>query len=134
MSIKVVVVASLVALSASAALALVPAPELFLASVGRGQGSCPGGVCAEWRTSVWISNPSSTTTAHVEIAFLKRGQANTSPAVVNVAIAPGQSKQFADIFNGLFQLDGVFGAFRLRSNVAITGFASGMPPRSDPAG
>ncbi|MFI5166832.1 MAG: hypothetical protein ACHQQS_09455 [Thermoanaerobaculales bacterium] len=123
MNVKAVAVALCVALLATAALALVPAPELFLASVGRGQGSCPGGVCAEWRTSVWITDPSSTTAAQVEIAFLKRGQSNTSPAVVNVTIAPGQSQQLTDIFNDNFHLDSVFGALRLRSNVAITAFA-----------
>ena len=99
MDIKAPFGAVCAALSATAALALVPAPELSLTSVGRGQGACAGGVCSEWRTSMWITNPSSTTTAQVEIAFLQRGQANTSPAVLDVTIAPGQSRQFTDIFN-----------------------------------
>ena len=108
---------------AAAASALVPAPELFLASVGRGQGACPGGVCAEWRTSVWVTNFSTTTTANVEIAFLKRGQSNLSPAVVDVAIPPGVSRQFTDIFHDNFNLDGVFGALRLRSNIPVIAWA-----------
>jgi len=119
MKIKALVLCLGAVLSTTAAFAIVPGPEVFLASVGRGQGACPAGVCAEWRTSVWVTNPSTTETAQVEIAFLQRGQANTSPAVINVWIQPGQGEQFTDIFNDYFHLDGVFGALRLRSNVHI---------------
>ncbi|HVN76092.1 MAG TPA: hypothetical protein VMT19_07225 [Thermoanaerobaculaceae bacterium] len=123
MNLKAVMIVVCVALSATAAFALQEATELFLVSVGRGQGACPGGVCAEWRTSVWITNPSTTDSAQVEIAFLKRGQSNTSPATVNVSVGPNASEQFTDIFNDSFHLDGVFGALRLRSNIPIVAFA-----------
>ena len=123
MNLRTAVLAVCLVLPATAALALQEATEEFLVSVGRGQGACPGGVCAEWRTAVWITNPSTTASALVEIAFLRRGQSNTSPAVVNVVIGPNASQQYADIFNDHFQLDGVFGALRLRSNIPIISFA-----------
>ncbi len=122
MRLRAAVLVVCATVSATAAFGLQEASEVFLVSVGRGKGACPGGVCAQWRTSVWITNPSAAT-AQVEIAFLKRGQANTSPAVVDVAIAPNASQQFSDIFNDSFHLDGVFGALRLRSNVPIVAFA-----------
>jgi hypothetical protein len=106
-------------LAPAAVFAITPAAEVYLASVGRGQGACPGGVCAQWRTSAWVTNLSTSTTANVEIAFLLRGQANLSPATVNVSIAPGESREFLDIFADTFGLDGVFGALRLRSNIAV---------------
>jgi len=123
MRLKAAVLLACIGISATTALALQEASELFLVSVGRGQGACPGGVCSEWRTSVWITNPSASATAQVEIAFLKRGQANTSPAAVTVSIGPNASEQFTDIFNDTFHLDGVFGALRLRSNIPIVAFS-----------
>ncbi len=122
MRVKALAFASCVVLSVTAAFAVTPATELFLASVGRGQGSCPGGVCAEWRTTVWITNNSGQT-AQVEIAFLARNQANTSPPVVDVSLDAGESQQFTDIFADQFGLDGVYGALRLRSNVQIAAAA-----------
>ncbi len=119
MVIKRAVVATCVFLMAGAGLAITPAAEVYLASVGRGQGRCPGGVCAQWRTSVWATNLSTTQTAVVQIAFLLRGQANQSPNSVSVSLAPQASREFSDIFADTFGLDGVFGALRFRSNVAI---------------
>lgn len=123
MNLRAAVFVVCAGLSATTALALQEATELFFVSVGRGQGACPGGVCAQWRTAVWVTNPSVTDSAHVEIAFLKRGQSNTSPAAVDVTVAPNASEQFTDIFNDLFHLDGVFGALRLRSDTPVIAFA-----------
>jgi len=108
----------LLALAVSAS-AVVPTGEVYLASVGRGPGSCVDSVCAQWRTSAWATNLSSTQTATVQIAFLRRGQANLSPTTVPVSLAPGESREFADIFADTFNLDGVFGALRFRSDIPV---------------
>ena len=62
-------------LVAASALAVAPATDVYLASVGHGQGACVDGICSEWATDAWIYNPSSTS-ATVTIAFLPRGGAN----------------------------------------------------------
>jgi len=109
-------------LVASLSFALTPATELYLASVGHGQGACVQGVCAQWRTTVWVTD-NSATAATLEIAFLKRGQANLSPLEVAFTVDPGHSHEFTDIFADTFHLDGVFGAIRIRSNVPVTATA-----------
>jgi hypothetical protein len=109
-------------LAAPLAFALTPATELYLASVGHGQGACVQGVCAEWRTTVWVTNLN-TVTATLEIAFLQRGQNNLSPREVSASVAPNQTVEFADIFADTFHLDGVFGAIRISSNILVTATA-----------
>ncbi|MCD4751125.1 MAG: hypothetical protein K8R59_17265 [Thermoanaerobaculales bacterium] len=92
--------------------AVVPATDLFLPSVGRGQGACPGDVCSLWRTDVWIFNADPASTVTVEMTFLRRNAANSDPEVETVEIGPGQTLELADIMATVFQLDGVFGALR----------------------
>ncbi len=104
------------------AFGLIPATELYLASVGHGQGACVQGVCAEWRTTVWATNLNATT-ANLQIAFLQRGQANQSPLTVSISLAPDQSMEFTDIFADTFHLDRVFGAIRIRSDIPVTATA-----------
>jgi len=108
---------------APAAMAVVPSTEVFLPSVGRGQGSCPGGVCSQWRTDVWVLNPSVAGSATVQISFLLRNADNSDPATETVTVAPGQTLELADVMQSLFALDGVFGALRLVADqeVAVTG-------------
>ncbi len=103
--------------------AVEPARDLFLPSVGRGQGSCPGGVCSLWRTDVWVLNPDASATASVDILFLRRGQANPDPTSVTVAVGPGQTLELTDIMLTSFASDGVFGALRFVADrdVVVTG-------------
>jgi len=113
---------SLLVLTAAQLAAVTPATNLFLPSVGRGQGACPQGVCSLWRSDVWIFNLDDAVPAEVEIAFLVRGSENPDPATVNLSIPAGQSVELADVLQSEFGLDGVFGAFHLLSDreIAVT--------------
>ncbi len=120
---KLLIVSLLLASVAGTALAVSPGTDVFLASVGRLQGSCPGGVCALYRTDVWIYNPSTSQTATVGVYFLARQTANTAPAVQYVQVAPGETKAELDIFQTLYGLDEVAGALELKSDqqIVVTG-------------
>ncbi|HUK11874.1 MAG TPA: hypothetical protein VLW17_01115 [Thermoanaerobaculaceae bacterium] len=122
MTPKVLSFAAAALLAAAVVSALPAGTELYLASVGRGQGACVASVCSQWRTSAWINNVSSAT-ANVELAFLKRGQSNLSPATATVAVPAGQCVEFLDVLKVPLGLDGVFGALRIRSDqpVFVTG-------------
>ncbi len=105
--------------------AVTPSQESFLLSVGRGQGSCVtvGGqqVCSQWRTTVWIHNPSATQSATVDIFFLER-KVNTSPTSRRVTVAPKESREFTDLFKDTFgfaESDVKFGALRIVSDVEV---------------
>lgn len=120
---------ALAVVCATWALAVTPAQESFLLSVGRGQGSCvtvgAQQVCAQWRTTVWIHNPSATQSATVDIFFLER-KVNTSPTSRRVTVAPGEAREFTDIFKDTFgfaESDVKFGALRFLADreVAVSG-------------
>ncbi len=124
-----VLATALAMLCAGSGFAVTPAQESFLPSVGRGQGTCVtvGGqqVCPQWRTTVWIHNPSDTQAATVDIFFLER-KVNTSPTSRRVTVAPKESREFTDIFKDTFgfaESDVKFGALRFLSNqdVAVSG-------------
>jgi len=100
------------------ALAVTPAVDVYLPSVGHAQGACPGGICSQWRTDVWIYNPASSS-ATVQISFLRRDTENTSAPSQTVTVAPGETKEYVDIISSLFNLDGVYGALRFVSNTAV---------------
>jgi hypothetical protein len=105
---------------AGAALALPPSTDQYLVSVGRLQGSCPGGICALFRTDVWILNPSTQST-NVTITFYYRPEIYQPPVSATVAVAAGQTRELADIFQNpaAFNLDGVAGALRFESAVPV---------------
>lgn len=126
---KRVLATALLTLCAASVLAVTPAQESFLLSVGRGQGSCVtvGGqqVCSQWRTTVWIHNPSATQSATVDVFFLER-KVNTAPASRRVTVAPKEAREFTDIFKDTFgfaESDVKFGALRFLSDqdVAVSG-------------
>ena len=120
---KLFLVPLVLALFSGTAMAVSPGTDVFLASVGRLQGECPGGVCALYRTDVWIYNPSTTQSATVEVSFLARQNSNPSPATQPVTVAPGETKALLDIFDTLFGMDDVKGALRFTSDqdVVVTG-------------
>jgi len=114
-SLTMFAIATLVAASA---LAVAPATDVYLASVGHGQGACVGGICSQWVTDAWIYNPSASS-ATVTIAFLPRGGANTSPTTVQVTVAAGETRELKDIIYNQFGLDPAFGALRFTSTAAV---------------
>ncbi len=115
-SLPIAILAILVA--APAAVAVTPATDVYLPSVGHAQGACPGGICSQWRTDVWIYNPS-TAAATVTVSFLRRDTENTAPPTRDVTVAAGETKELADIVYSLFNLDGVYGALRFVSTTAV---------------
>ncbi len=106
-----------------AALAVEAGMDLYLPSVGHGEGQCPGGVCSQWRSDTWIYNPSESATATVEVEFLQRDSANHSPPSQTVSVAPGETRELLDVVLSLFGLDNAYGALRFVSDleVVVTG-------------
>src|SRR5512136_2798584 len=76
--------------------AVVAGRDLYLPSVGHGQGQCRGGVCSQGRSDAWIYNPSSSATATVQVSFLNRDQENGNPPSEPVTVAPGETKELVD--------------------------------------
>lgn len=103
---------------AAPALAVAPASDVFLPSVGKGQGSCVGGVCSQWSTAVWILNPGAQL-ATVTISFLQRGADNSTPVMQTVNVPAGQTVSLPDVMANPFGIDGKFGAMRFVSDVPI---------------
>ena len=105
---------------ASAGLALTPAIEQYVPSVAHAQGQIVNGVRAQWRSDVWVFNPSSEAAA-VDIFLLLRDQANPNPEVRQVTVNPGETRYFPDIVLSLFNHEDAGGALRVVSNVAVEG-------------
>ncbi|MEE4271495.1 MAG: hypothetical protein V2I67_07475 [Thermoanaerobaculales bacterium] len=106
-ALVVVLSGVLVGMASEPALAGFAGTEVYLPSVGRGDGVGS----SVWRTTLWIHNPSSTT-AQCEIQFLLRNQANPSPDTHLESIPPGATVVFEDVTWNLFGIDG-FGALRV---------------------
>lgn len=108
---------------ASAVVALPPAKEAFILSAGQG----PGSGTSQWRTDVWIFNPSTTQKATVDIYFLPRttGSAgNTNLTSRRVEVNALETRELAAILSTTFGLAGTnFGALRFVSDldVVVTG-------------
>jgi hypothetical protein len=99
---------------------VVPATDQWIVSVGRGQGACPGGVCSQWRTDLWIFNPSSTATANVTLSLFERVAFPTGlPATRAVEVEPGKTAEFVDVVYGLFGFESRFGALRAESDIPV---------------
>jgi len=109
----------LATLGVGTGLAATPATDLYLPSVGHARGACPGGVCSQWRTDVWIFNPPSNPGANVTVSFLRRDAANTNPDQVTLALAPGEVQEIADAVLELFGADDAYGALRFVADVPV---------------
>jgi len=114
-----------VLLAAPAVFAVTPATESYLLSIGRGKGACVivGGqeICAQWRTTIWIHNPSASQPATVDIFLLER-KANPTPTVRRVSVQPGETRHFPDILLdtfGVAENTSVYGAFRVISDEEV---------------
>ena len=112
-------------LIATAAFAVLPTTDGYLPSVGRGPGLCVGNppVCAQWRTTAWVFNPSTTEFATVDVQFLRRDADNRAPATQQITVQPGETRELDDVFQTLFGLDEVYGALRFTAAkpVVVTG-------------
>ncbi len=87
----------------------VPMNEIFLPSVGRGDGAGT----SVWRTTLWIHNLSNTS-AHCEIRLLLRDQPNPNPQTAQLVVPSGDTLKIDDATWALFGIDG-FGALRISS-------------------
>ena len=102
---KLVLVLVMLAI-AGAVLALPPAKESFILSAGQGTGSGT----TQWRTDVWIYNPSTTQKATVDVFFLPRtsgSAANTNPTSRRVEVNAGATRELAADPEPNFGLTGV---------------------------
>ena len=102
---------------AAAAGAAVPGTDVYLVSVGHTPGVCVEGVCAQWRTDVWVFNPASQT-ANVDIYFYPRG-ANPAWTKVTVTVAAGETHEFTDIILVTFGQDPAAGSLRFVADQAV---------------
>jgi len=116
---KTRLVALSLTLIATSAWAVAPGKDAYLVSVGHAQGACPGGVCSQWRTAVWIHNPSTTTTANVTMYFLERNKANTTPVQQTLTVAPGETKEYLDAVLSPLGVDGKYGGIRVTSDIDV---------------
>ncbi len=88
--------------------------DLFLVSVGRG----PGAQGSFWYATVWIYNPNGKPVS-VDISFLARGSANTSPIHSSMTVDAGSTATVNDALHTLFGFDEAFGALRVTSDQDI---------------
>lgn len=96
-------------LATTAAWAASPATDVWIPSVGHGPGTPP----TQWRTDVWVSLPSGTAPATVDIYFLPRAESNAwPPESRRITVNPGETREFLDIVKNLFNKDNAFGALR----------------------
>lgn len=108
-----------VLLLSAAVFATSPGTDLWLPSVGHG----PGQMGSQWRTDVWIANPTGSGTVTVDIYFLPRGTTNSwPPESRRVTLNPGETREFVDIIGDLFGKTNAFGALRIQatSEVLVT--------------
>jgi hypothetical protein len=89
--------------------------DLVLPAVGQVNGL--GG--SHFYTTVWITNPSASEAADVQISFLRPGQANPNPQTYTETIAAGVTKVYENATESLFGAAGVLGAARVRSTKTV---------------
>lgn len=105
-----------------AAMALEPGTDLFIPSVGHGQGQEINGVRAQWRADLWVFNPGAQA-ATVDVFLLLRNQANENPDSRRITVNPGEVRYLPDVILGQFGRDGAYGALRVTADhpVVVTG-------------
>ncbi len=100
------------ALAASVWLACNPAyagfasSDVYLPSIGRVAGSNG----AQFSTTVWITNLSSSQPVSFGFSYLASGQANPNPATFSDTLAPGETKMYEDVLLNRFGLTTALGA------------------------
>src|SRR5258706_13292464 len=89
------------------ALAASPATETYLAAVG-----------GNLHSDVWITNVSASSVSF-RFEFLQSGQANVTPAFFDDALAPGETRMYADVVATRLHLGEASGAARIVSDGAL---------------
>jgi hypothetical protein len=103
------------------ALAGFPGTDVVIPATSRAQGA--GDPPAQFYSTLWVTNLSSSQTATVKISLLRQGQTNPTPtAAPDQTLEPGETKKWENVISTLFGLSGVSGALRITSNVTV--FAS----------
>ncbi len=110
---RVLVVGGIVLSAVALSFAGFSGTEVFLPSVGHGDGVGS----SVWRTTLWIHNPASST-ANCQIQFLLRNQANTNPDTSPLTIPPGDTVKIDDVTWTLFGIEG-YGALRVISDQEV---------------
>jgi len=88
--------------------------ETYLPAVGR----ITGKFGAQFYTTIWATNLTGGT-VHFTFAFLKQGQANTSPATFADSLAPGETKVYENVVETKLGLVDDLGAARVTSDGEI---------------
>ncbi len=86
----------------------VRADDLVIPAAARGAGAGS----SSWVTTLWLYNPNSFPLT-ATVTLLERDQANLSPLRRDVALAPGQTQTFGNVFANLFGLTQGAGALRV---------------------
>ncbi len=87
--------------------------DVFLPSVGRGQGK----QSSQWYTTMWVYNPNSAA-VNIAVHFLKRNQPNLSALTYNDTIPAGDTRKYENAVFTLFGVEG-FGALRVMASERV---------------
>ncbi len=110
---RVLFAGAIVLIAASSSFAGFSGTEIYLPSVGHGDGVGS----SVWRTTLWIHNTGSST-ATCQIRFLLRNQANPNPVISTMTIPPGDTAKIDDVTWTLFGIEG-YGALRVTSDQQV---------------
>ena len=110
----ILVATSLLAYAGSASAGL-PGTDVFIPASAR----APGQLSAQFYSTLWITNLTSSAPANVQLRFFQRDTSNTAPISVSATIAPGETKKYENVVETLFGLHDASGAIRILSDQQI---------------
>jgi hypothetical protein len=112
---RYVVVGAVLLLGAVAAFGSFAGTEVYVPSVGVGQGVGT----SYWYTTLWLYNPNDAP-ADVVLEFLQRDRSNTSPLTYSETLQPGETVRHTDALGTLFGITSrTFGAIRVVSSAKV---------------
>jgi len=106
---------ALVLLLAGPLQAAFTANDILVPAVGRVDGANG----SSFFSTLWITNPSDSDAADVQIEFLAAGQSNVSPPKYNDRIPAGATRVYENVAETLFHVKGVIGAARVRASSRV---------------
>ncbi len=104
--------------------------DIYLTSIGR----VAGANGAQFSTSVWVTNLSSTQPVSFGFFFLASGQANPNPASFSDTLLPGETKMYEDVLLNKFGLASALGAGHIvasSGDVFVSSRIFNLPPGQD---